>query len=90
MHYDVSCFCFFACQVCKEAVVGDCRNRWFDKSISILVFKSGRLASHCDVSVRRDYDVQIVLVIENNVDLCNYSFICECHVLPWGIMKIIN
>ncbi|KAJ7319508.1 hypothetical protein OS493_035818 [Desmophyllum pertusum] len=35
-------------EVCREAVVGDCRNRWFDKSVSILVFKSGRLATLCD------------------------------------------
>lgn len=35
-------------EVCKHAIHGDLKNRWFDKAISILVFKSGRLASHCD------------------------------------------
>ncbi|RMX56747.1 hypothetical protein pdam_00021211, partial [Pocillopora damicornis] len=34
--------------VCSQAITGDCRNRWFDKSVSIIVFKSGRLATHCD------------------------------------------
>ena len=40
----------FLWQVCSQAITGDCRNRWFDKSVSIIVFKSGRLATHCDVS----------------------------------------
>lgn len=35
-------------EVCSQAITGDCRNRWFDKSMSIIVFKSGRLATHCD------------------------------------------
>lgn len=35
-------------EVCSQAITGDCRNRWFDKSVSIIVFKSGRLATHCD------------------------------------------
>ncbi|CAH3173403.1 unnamed protein product [Porites lobata] len=35
-------------EVCVESVKGDCRNRWFDKSLSILAFKSGRFATHCD------------------------------------------
>ncbi|KAL9966589.1 hypothetical protein ACROYT_G024691 [Oculina patagonica] len=35
-------------EVCRHAIIGDSRNRWFDKSVSVLVFKSGRLATHCD------------------------------------------
>ena len=42
---------FFSWQVCKHAIHGDAKNRWFDKAISLLVFKSGRLATQCDVSV---------------------------------------
>ncbi|XP_020625298.1 peroxisomal carnitine O-octanoyltransferase-like isoform X3 [Orbicella faveolata] len=35
-------------EVCKHAIHGDSKNRWFDKAVSVLVFKSGRLASQCD------------------------------------------
>lgn len=47
--HDVSFF--FSWQVCKHAIHGDANNRWFDKAVSVLVFKSGRLATQCDVSV---------------------------------------
>lgn len=32
----------------REAVVGDCTNRWFDKSFSMLAFRSGLFGVHCD------------------------------------------
>ena len=37
-------------QTIREAVVGDCTNRWFDKSFSMLAFRSGLFGVHCDVS----------------------------------------
>lgn len=35
-------------EVLVEGLTGGCRNRWFDKSLSILAFKSGMFGTNCD------------------------------------------
>ncbi|XP_052247535.1 peroxisomal carnitine O-octanoyltransferase-like isoform X2 [Dreissena polymorpha] len=35
-------------EVCQLALAGDSRNRWFDKSLSLIYFKNGLTASNCD------------------------------------------
>ncbi|XP_015752123.1 PREDICTED: peroxisomal carnitine O-octanoyltransferase-like [Acropora digitifera] len=35
-------------EVLVESLTGGCRNRWFDKSLSILAFKSGMFGTNCD------------------------------------------
>ncbi|XP_031570096.1 peroxisomal carnitine O-octanoyltransferase-like isoform X2 [Actinia tenebrosa] len=35
-------------EISQHSIAGDCKNRWFDKFFSILAFKAGLFATHCD------------------------------------------
>lgn len=37
-------------QVFRHGLAGDSTNRWFDKSLTMIFFKNGLVASNCDVS----------------------------------------
>jgi hypothetical protein len=47
LNYVIRCVPF---QLAKEGLVGDPKNRWFDKYNSPVTYKNGMMVSNCDVS----------------------------------------
>jgi len=68
-------------QVCQLGLAGDSTNRWFDKSLSYIVFQNGLAASNCDVStfqcfcfeIKHESDVRNKWFLD--IGLCLTSFI---------------
>lgn len=53
-------------EVFKHALAGDSTNRWFDKSLSMIFFKNGLVASNCDHS---PMDAMVLVASTYYVDL---------------------
>jgi len=45
----------------REGLIGDCDNRWFDKSIICIVHKNGTVSVNCDVSM---HNRTVVILLE--------------------------
>ena len=56
-------------QMAREGLIGDCDNRWFDKSVMCIVHKNGTVSVNCDVSMR-NRTVVILLEIFKAITLC--------------------
>lgn len=62
-------------EIGREALVGNPRLRWFDKSMTLIVFRNGMTASNCD-HAPHDAMVNVVLsyFVYLGLDACNYSW----------------
>jgi carnitine O-octanoyltransferase len=62
-------------EISREALVGDARNRWFDKSVSAITFKNGMMVSNCD-HAPHDAMVNVVISYFNYIGLeeCGYKW----------------
>ena len=58
-------------QVCQLGLAGDSTNRWFDKSLSYIVFQNGLAASNCDVSTFQ-------CILKSNI-----FALYKCHTNAW-------
>lgn len=62
-------------EVCREALIGNPRLRWFDKTMTVIIFRNGVTASNCD-HAPHDAMINVVLsyFVYQSLDACDYKW----------------